>query len=89
VQIIELLEQLDAPPGHAIQLAPRAARENRRRAMKKTVKPLKVRKLTIDRETLRELVVGAIAVPPFTKVSCIVSQCPNTCTNPFDTCVIV
>ena len=59
--------------------------------MKKTVKPLKVRKLTIDKETLRELVLGANAVPapvpvPFTRVSCIVSQCPNTCSNIFETC---
>jgi hypothetical protein len=61
--------------------------------MKKTVKLLKVRKLTLDKETLRELVRGAAAVPitvpvpvPFTKASCIVSQCPNTCTNIFDTC---
>ena len=53
--------------------------------MKKTVKPLKVRKLTLDKETLRQLVLGAGAVP-FTEVSCIVSQCPNTCTNIFNTC---
>lgn len=57
--------------------------------MKKTVKPLKVRKLTLDKETLRDLVLGAAVVPPFTKDSCIVSQCPNTCTNIFDTCAIV
>lgn len=60
--------------------------------MKKTVKPLKVRKLTIDKETLRQLVLGASAttpvpVPvPFTRASCIVSQCPNTCSNIFETC---
>ncbi|HEX8112972.1 MAG TPA: hypothetical protein VF516_34810 [Kofleriaceae bacterium] len=55
--------------------------------MKKTVKPLKVRKLMIDKETLRQLVVGAGAVPvPFTQVSCVVSQCPNTCSNIFETC---
>ncbi len=53
--------------------------------MKKTAKPLKVRKLTLDKETLRKLVLGANAVP-FTKDSCIVSQCPNTCTNIFETC---
>jgi len=64
--------------------------------MKKTVKSLKARKLTLDKETLRRLVVGASAVPapvpapvPFTRVSCIVSQCANTCTNIFDTCAIV
>lgn len=55
--------------------------------MKKTVKPQKVRKLNLDKETLRQLVVGGNAVPvPFTQVSCIVSQCANTCTNIFDTC---
>lgn len=59
--------------------------------MKKTVKLRKVRKLNIDRETLRELVLGANAVPapvpvPFTRVSCVVSQCPNTCSNIFETC---
>lgn len=59
--------------------------------MKKTVKPLKIRKLTIDKETLRELVLGANAVPapipvPFTQASCIVSQCANTCSNIFETC---
>ena len=53
--------------------------------MKKTVKPLKVRKLTLDRETLCELVLGGNAVP-FTKATCIVSQCANTCTNIFQTC---
>jgi hypothetical protein len=53
--------------------------------MKKSVKPLKVRKLTLDKETLRQLVLGANAVP-FTKVSCVVSQCANTCTNIFETC---
>ena len=59
--------------------------------MKKTMKLRKIRKLNIDRETLRELVLGASANPvpvpaPFTKVSCVVSQCANTCTNIFDTC---
>jgi hypothetical protein len=55
--------------------------------MKKTVKPLKVRKLMIDKETLRELVLGASAVPvKFTDVSCVVSQCANTCSNIFETC---
>ena len=59
--------------------------------MKKIVKPLKVRKLTIDKETLRELVLGAAASPapvpvPFTRASCVVSQCPNTCSNIFETC---
>ncbi|HEX3473434.1 MAG TPA: hypothetical protein VHT91_00260 [Kofleriaceae bacterium] len=63
--------------------------------MKKTVKPLKVRKLKLDKETLRELVLGAAAIPtpmprpipvPFTQASCIVSQCPNTCSNIFETC---
>lgn len=63
--------------------------------MRKTAKPLKVRKLNLNRETLRELVLGAAAIPtpmpmpvpvPFTKASCIVSQCPNTCTNIFETC---
>lgn len=53
--------------------------------MKKTVKPLKVRKLTLDKETLRQLVLGAGPVP-FTKTTCVVSQCANTCTNIFDTC---
>ena len=53
--------------------------------MKKTVKPLKVRKLTLDKETLRQLVLGGNAVP-FTEQSCIVSQCANTCTNIFQTC---
>lgn len=61
--------------------------------MRKTVKQLKVRKLNLDKETLRELVLGAAANPtpmpvpvPFTNVSCVVSQCPNTCTNIFETC---
>jgi hypothetical protein len=54
--------------------------------MKKTVKPLKVRKLMLDKETLRRLVLGAAPVPPFTRDSCIVSQCPNTCSNIFETC---
>lgn len=53
--------------------------------MKKTVKPLKVRKLTLDKETLRQMVLGANAVP-FTQATCIVSQCANTCTNIFETC---
>ena len=53
--------------------------------MKKTVKPLNVRKLTIDKETLCQLVPGGAAVP-FTQRTCIVSQCANTCTNIFDTC---
>jgi hypothetical protein len=60
--------------------------------MKKIVKPLKVRKLSLDKETLRQLVVGGSAAPgpvPFTQVSCIVSQCANTCTNLFDNCPIV
>ena len=54
--------------------------------MKKTVKPLKASKLILDKETLRQLVLGANAVP-FTQVSCIISQCANTCTNAFQTCV--
>jgi hypothetical protein len=53
--------------------------------MKKTLKSLKVRKLTLDKETLRLQVLGANAVP-FTQASCIVSQCANTCTNIFQTC---
>ncbi|HET7499953.1 MAG TPA: hypothetical protein VFK02_03095 [Kofleriaceae bacterium] len=53
--------------------------------MKKIVKPLKVRKLVLDKETLCQLVLGANAVP-FTNASCVVSQCANTCTNLFDTC---
>jgi len=53
--------------------------------MKKTAKPLKVQKLTLDKETLRQLVLGAGAVP-FTQTTCIVSQCANTCTNIFQTC---
>jgi hypothetical protein len=58
--------------------------------MKKNVKLLKVRKLSLDKETLCQLVVGGNAVPvPFTKDTCIVSQCRNTCTNLFDTCAIV
>ena len=58
--------------------------------MKKVVKPLKVRKLTLDKETLLQLALGAQAVPvPFTRVSCIVSQCANTCTNVFDNCPVV
>ena len=73
---------------------PRAVRE-KEATMKKTVKPLKVRRLTIDRETLRTLVRGAentspqptVPVPvPFSRVSCVVSQCANTCTNIFETC---
>ena len=55
--------------------------------MKKTAKPLKVRKLNLDKETLRELVLGASAIPvKFTDFSCIVSQCKNTCSNIFETC---
>jgi hypothetical protein len=65
--------------------APRAAREQEP-SMKKTLKPLKVRKLTLDKETLCQLVLGGNAVPVFTNVSCIVSQCANTCTNIFQTC---
>lgn len=54
--------------------------------MKKTVKPLKVRTLTLDRETLRQLGAAQAVPVPFTQVSCIVSQCANTCTNIFQTC---
>jgi hypothetical protein len=64
--------------------APRAAREQEP-SMKKTAKPLKVRKLNLDKETLRELVLGA-SVKRFTDVSCVVSQCANTCSNIFETC---
>jgi hypothetical protein len=55
--------------------------------MRKTAKQLKVRKLNLDKETLRKLALGASAVPvKFTDVSCIVSQCKNTCSNVFETC---
>jgi len=55
--------------------------------MRKTAKPLKLRKLNLDKETLRKLALGASAVPvKFTDDSCVVSQCKNTCSNIFETC---
>jgi hypothetical protein len=65
---------------------PRAVREQEP-SMRKTAKPLKLRKLNLDKETLRKLALGASAVPvKFTDDSCVVSQCKNTCSNIFETC---
>jgi hypothetical protein len=55
--------------------------------MRKTAKPLKVRKLNLDKDTLGKLALGASAVlVKFTDVSCVVSQCKNACSNLFETC---
>jgi len=54
--------------------------------MKKTTKAIKkIRKLTLDKEILRQIAVGDGPKP--TTATSVVSECPQLCSNIADTCV--
>jgi hypothetical protein len=63
--------------------------------MMKKLGKTKVRRLTIDKETLRELVHGGDVtkpvplpnpIPPISNTTCIISQCREVCSTPIVTC---